>query len=390
MLTNISKTNTFILASSALFLLSSCVDKNIQSEYDGLTHYGEKHITISSLSFDTLYIDGSSLSLEGLWLIDRGRFFFADYHLVGIKEFGLNGQYLGKHIEKGNGPNEVILPFMAATFRNNGDLITLSNLYNFQIFDTLYQKRDQYLLFSDTPYDEADWNDLLHNPNPEENQMYEFNFDSSSKQIKCAGDNLLIPIVTEHIDYNGYNISSNAKNFWKNSYIFAFLQLDTMSFQRKFGHYPPIYQKQNMPAFSKYSFDSFDGKIYTSFAADSLIYIRDFEGVLLYAIGYQASGISNTFPSTKNFDDYSLFYKTKQKIYGYYTEINLINGHLFRNYQRNNESGFGMQIYREYDLIGEIVMEEPIKMLGEFYGWYYAVLPVDLENEMYRIVKFKL
>ena len=390
MFKKIGKISAFLMIAAAVHLLFSCSGKAIQSEYDGLVHYGKRHITISSLSFDTLYVDGSSLSLDGFWLMDRGRLFFADKQLVGIREFDLNGQYLGRHIEKGNGPNEVIVPFMAATFRENGDLVTISNMMDFQIFDTLYQRKERYRLFSEYSLKETHWNDLIRNPDPEVNYMYEFNYDNSTKQIQCVEGNLLIPIVTEHIDYNGYSIRSNAKKFWKDSYIFAFIRLDSMSFQNKFGHYPPLYQKQNIPAFAKYSLGSFEGKIYSSFQADSLIYVRDSNGVLQYAIGYQAPGISKKFAETKSFDDYSLFFKTQLKSYGFYTDIAIVNGYLFRSYCMENESGYGMQIYRSNDLIGEILLEKPLKVFGEHNGYYYAVLPVDLENERYQILKFKL
>ena len=268
-------------------------------------------------------------------------------------------------------------------------MVTLTNMFDFQIFDTKYHRRERYRLFSEISFKDADWDHLLHNPDPEVNYMYEFNYDISAG-IQCIESNLLIPVITEHVEYNGYSINRNTKKFWKDSYIFAFIRLDSMLFQKKFGHYLPVYQSQNIPVFARYSFDCYDGKIFTSFSADSLIYVRDSKGALTHAIGFQAPGMSKEYPPTKSYDDYALFTRTQLKICGYYTDLKVINGYVFRSYRREKESGYGMQIYRDNDLIGDVLMGAPLKIIGAYNGYFYAVLPVDLENERYIILKFRL
>jgi len=370
----------------SVFALHAC-NGEFHSEYANLPHKGQKDITIISLNADTLFLDASSTSFEGQWYLHDGRFIFADYSLIGVREFDLNGNFVARHIQKGRGTNEWHSPFVSITY-SKGDLIGIDGSWIIQVFDSLYQRRySPYTLLSDIYYDEQDWNKLLRKPNVETTHMYSFNLDS--RALSVLGDNLIIPVVTEHIDYNGY-YGSSRKDFWEKSYIYLMVDYNSQKTGNKFGKYPPIYQTKNIPAFSIYSFDQLKSQLFTSFAADSLIYIHDQNGKLIYSFGYDAPGMKRDYPETESFEEFTKVFRDHLKRHSYYTQIKVADPYIFRCFKREEDLGYGMQIYKDYDLIGEILMKERLVMLGVYENVYYGVLPVNYETELFRIIRFKL
>lgn len=121
-----------------------------------------------------------------------------------------------------------------------------------------------------------------------------------------------------------------------------------------FGHYPPIFRERNIPAFSLLSFDTEKDYLYCSYGADSLIYVRDYNGKLIKSIGFAASSIVGKYPETETFEEYSSNHRRHEKKYGYYKQIKMANNHLFRSYKKDGDVGYGLQIYKNNDLIGDI------------------------------------
>jgi hypothetical protein len=158
-----------------------------------------------------------------------------------------------------------------------------------------------------------------------------------------------------------------------------------------FGSYPPVYQERVIPVFSEFDFDVEDGKLYTTFAADSLVYVRNVaDGRLLYSFGCAARGVSLSYPSTGTFEEYEEVYDAQLKKYGYYTWLVYAGGYLFRGSKKEGTDGYGLQVYRGEELIGDIPTSEEIRIIGEDGGVFYAELPVDLDSELFRIMKFTL
>ena len=372
---------------TVLCVFAGC--NRFESEYDGLPHKGIKNISITSIKADTLTIDGSSISLDGKWILHKGRLYFIDYSLVGVREYDLDGNFIGRHISKGRGPNEWHVPFVTAIYTDDDELIGIDGSWVMQVYDSVYQRIGRpYKMLSDIRFEANDWNQLLHKPNVENTHMYEFSTDSRGMAI--LNDNLVVPIVTDHVNYNGYYISSNAKKFWRYSYTFLSIDTQLQKTGKKFGKYPPIYQTRNIPAFSTYSFDTHKDELYTSFTADPLIYVRDNQGVLLYSFGINASGVSSDYPETLSYEEFSQVFKDHLKKYSYYTGIKFADPYLFRTYKLANNNGYGIQIYKDENLIGEINVEQKIEILGVHDNLYYGLLPVDLENERFKIIKFSL
>lgn len=371
-----------------LLLLFSC-KKEFHSEYDNLPYRGGKNITINRLAFDTIRIDASATSLAGQWLISNDTFYFADEYSVGVSTFDLNGNAVGKHIEKGRGPQEALSNFVAFTFSPERDLVGIDATWNFYRFDTQYQRKEQpYLMHSEVKYDEDDWNELLRKPDPEVNYMYEFN--TQTKKIRATDEKVMVPILTEHIHFNGYNLNDHARDFWRESYIFQFFDIKHGKDLQKFGHYPPIYYQKNMPMFADYNFDLFGDKIYTTFMADSLIYVRDPEGKLIYSFGCSADIDTKNLPETKTFNEHEQLRSERLAHYGYYTDLLVASDYVLRGYKKEGKNSYGIQIYKDNQLVGDIPMGTSFQFIGKNRDQYYLLLPTDLDNELFEIHKFSL
>lgn len=58
-----------------------------------------------------------------------------------------------------------------------------------------------------------------------------------------------MPVVTEHVLYNGYETGGQARKFWNEAYNFIFVDLKNRTTGRLFGSYPPVYRQRNIPVF---------------------------------------------------------------------------------------------------------------------------------------------
>ncbi len=367
-----------------------CKNRAGVNEYAGLAHQGKKcSSAINSIEGDTLYIDAGATSLEGQWLLKNDRLVYADKHMVGVREYDLKGNFIQKHISRGKGPDEMGSSFFVSTVTSRNELLGLDGMWQIFCYDSNYHWTfPPFRFLSDNPINDENYDELFRHPHAEQVAIYEYNF--NVRKLYRNGYLLIVPVVTEHVHFNGYEINSKAKEFWRTSHVFASVDLSENRTQKLFGTYPPLYQEKNIPNFSSYDFAAGDGCLYSAFAADTLIYIRDMDGVLKGSMGFSAPGISRNYPETKTFDEAESQREKQLKKYGYFTTLTVAGDCLFRGYKREGEQGYGLQIYKNMDLIGNIHTKEAVNILGYQDGFYYGELPVDVDNEQFRIIKFKL
>lgn len=373
-----------------LLCTMGCKDKAGMSEYADLTHQGEKYpAEINSIEWDTLYIGAGTTSLEGQWLLKSDRLVYVDKHMVGVREYDLEGNFIRKSISRGKGPDEMGSPFFVSIITANDELLGLDGMWQIFCYGSDYHwTLPPFRFLSDNPINDENHDELLRNPHAEQVAIYEYNF--NVRKLYRHGYLLFVPVVVEHVRFNGYDIHNKAKEFWRTSHIFATVDLNEQRTQNLFGTYPPVYEEKNIPNFSGYDFAVGDGCLYSAFAADTLIYIRDMDGVLKGSMGFSAPGISRDYPETKTFDEADAQREKQLKKYGYFTTLTVAGDYLFRGYKREGEQGYGLQIYKNKDLAGDIHTKEAVNILGYQDGFYYGELPVDVDNERFRIIRFKL
>ena len=371
-----------------LWLLSGCQQEH--SPYDGVENYGKENVEYTSLAFDTLRLDARYTSLAGQWHMKDSVLCFVDKYAVGVKEYDLGGNFIGEYIRQGKGPDEVISASFCSTFdKSTGDFLMEDANCFIHRFSSDYKK-----LFSlnkawfsalDSNFGTKGWSDLYNNPDPEVPEMYEYNFVCG--RMQAIDSVLIIPVITEHVHYNGYDRRYN-KGFWKDSYMFIrFRPEETASSKVLFGHYPPVYSKKNIPAFSKYDFYADKDGLLVTFAADPRIFMMDYDGKITCSFGFPEDGISGDYPETSSFEEYESKRKRMMDKYGFYDRLVRCGDYVFRTCHLDNAAGTILQIYDENkDLVGRIPVSDSFEVIGEYEGVYYAYSDLDLDSEQFILV----
>ncbi len=351
-------------------------------------HQGDRDIYFNKLQFDTLIIESDEPSLSGEWVINNNRLFYNDYIVTALLEFDTLGNYIDNRIKHGRAANEWTSPFVTVTFHDTSmysiDFSWRIHCYN----NSFYREKQPVEMLHDIPYSNSDWNNLLNNPDVNVAQMYEYNFDT--RDLLIYNDALILPVVTEHIKYNGFYINAQAESFWRDSYIFMEIDKENFSTLKLFGHYPHIYSTKNIPVFSIYSFDKFKEELIVSFNADSLIYCYNKDGEVTNTFGYSSKNIKDNYPETYTYEEFQDKRKQQRKSYGYYSHLSVVGNYIFRTYKSEGQDNYGIQIYHDKNLIGDIQTTQEAYVIGEINGTFYAALPADIENECYQLLKFRI
>lgn len=383
----------FILAVLViLYAASSCHQEH--GPYDGVETYGTKNITIVSLPFDTMRVDAKYTSLSGQWHIKDSVLCFVDEYAVGVKEYDLDGNFIGEHIRQGKGPNEVLAASFISTFdKVTGDFVMEDAncfIYRFsKDYKKLFSLDRAWFTALSPNFGEKGWSDLYNNPDPEVPEMYEYNFECD--RMRSVDSEVIMPVITEHVSYNGYD-RRLGKGFWTDSYIFIrFRPEDVASSKVLFGHYPPVYSKRNIPAFSKYDFCVDENGIIVTFAADSRIFMMDYDGNVTGSFGFPEEGISGDYPATSSFEEYESKRKRMMEEKGFYDRLARCGDYIFRTCRLDRSAGTILQIYDgNYDLVGRVPVGDGFEVIGEYDGTYYAYNSLDLDFEQFILLNFKI
>lgn len=361
---------------------------------DSLSHKGTKSVVINSINFKKLVLDGSGTSFDGSWQMDGSSILLFDKYLTPVRAYNCDGRYVGVVIKDGNSPDNIPEPAIISAVNKNGDIAVMTQSAFFFLYDSNFHIKYQYqypwflLLETESSDVVESINKLLITPNPEAPEMYEYNF--AVKDMKCVNDTLFIPAITEHFAYNGYNIDDDAEKFWKDSYIFISFKMSNIGETRRiFGHYPPVYQNSNIPIFSTYDFAVVGNKVYVSFAADPLIYVMNKSGRLLYNIGYGDDNIKCLYPETKTFEEYEVGFDAQREKYGYYDRLYADGSMIFRTCHLDNGK-WKLQIYENENMIGDVLMDKPLEIIGKYNNCYYGYVETDVATKQYVFVKFSL
>ena len=241
----------------------------------------------------------------------------------------------------------------------------------------------------DSDFGTKGWSDLYNKPDPEVPEMYEYNFECGRMQVKDSV--LIIPVITEHIHYNGYDKRYN-KGFWNDSYIFIRFCPETIESSKVlFGHYPPIYRRKNIPAFAKYDFYVDDKGLAVTFAAEPRIFLMDYDGNVTGSFGFPEEGISGKYPETSSFEEYESKSKKMKTEHGSYDRLSRCGDYIFRTCRLDDSTGTVLQIYdTDYDLVGRVRVDGTIEVIGEYGGAYYAGNGLDLDSEQFVVLKFNI
>ena len=197
----------WLLLSVSLWSCSS----NKRCDYDRIKHISGKTIVIKTIDFNSLKIDASETSLTGHWLMRDSLIYFIDKYVVGVKIFNTSGNFIANQINQGRGPNELTAPAWITSINSDGDMAIMDSdniLYNFnKYFIVKTNFNFPWIGLLSKHYNNKLISALYLHPNPEIPEMYEYNYVVDN--MLSNKDTLYIPIITEHVSYNGYDVKCN-------------------------------------------------------------------------------------------------------------------------------------------------------------------------------------
>ena len=376
-----------------IILLYSCNINSYKNEYVNLKNLGSVTKSHISLSYsDTITIDARATSLQGIWSISNEHLYFADEHIVKVLIFDTLGCQNAKLFTKGRGPQEFISPALSFIQLESGkfffsdknqNLFILSNGPNY------LKERESNIIKAGLPkmYTNDFINNLLEHPDPDNYAMYELCFQGNDF-IEFYG-NILFPVTTEHIKFNGY-MQEYAADFYKRSYNIIAVDTADLSISNLFCKFPPIYDSKIIPNFKNCHLASDGTELYVSFEADPNIYVYNNKYELIGYFGVIETAINTNFPQTTTVNEAEKLYKKHRNKYGYYGNLTYAGEYLFREFF-TPEGEKGIQIYKDYTHVHTLLLNEnKFTIIGYIYPHYYALTECNLNDETYQIVKFSI
>lgn len=370
-------------------LMCSCnnSDSLIQTNYESAINLNSSKKQIQLSIIDTLIIDASNTSLSGEWIIIDSNLIYLDKHIVTIKKYNLNGELIDALFSRGRGPKEFLSPPICFTRLPHNKYLYIDRDSYFFILDTLFNKQLKINLIEKVAKS-CNMEDLYNNPDPNNISMYEMSI--RDNQFIVFGENIIFPITTEHIKYNGYYKKNNAINFYKQSFTLLTLDIHTLNPIHLFANFPPIYRDKIIPNFKECNISANDSILFVSYQADPNIYLYNKQLELFGYFGKSADIINSNYPQTKTFEEAELNYKRHRQENGYYSEIKSIQKYLFRNYIGSGNK-LGLQIYQDYGIVYDSLLPYDIfEMIGYIEPYFYAITKCDSENETYNIIRLKI
>ena len=389
-----------ILKSVSAILLASFTSCKVSEcgNYSNLQHIGIQAVSFTSVISDTLRLDAGNTSLEGQWHMRDSLIYFVDKYVVGVKIYSAEGQYEGSRIIQGRGPDEMLsTAWCSAIDQYNQTFVFQDKNCALQIYSSdgehkILDTRSAWFTQLGDNFGEYEWWKLKQKPDPEIPQMYEYRYECD--RMHSYKSSIILPITTEHIDYNGFEKSARASEYWRDSYIFiTFNAEDIADTKHLFGHYPPVYHKKNIPAFSEYDFCFLDNeRLLVSFAADPDMYIMKLDGTVENSDGFADKNISCDYPQTRTFKEYEENVSAHREKYGYYGRLSHCGGFIFRTC-RCDSGIWKLQVYDEstFDMVGNIELGiKPLEIIGFYDDYFYAYYDIDLHTEEFILLRFQL
>ncbi|MFY0631701.1 MAG: hypothetical protein JXR05_15155 [Flavobacteriaceae bacterium] len=326
---------------------------------------------IIGLQIDTIYIDSAvETSFIGDFWIANESVYFSDTYFNYIHQFSRNGDVIGKYVGKGNGPNEA-LGFHYTIPTSNDFKLLFGGNSSIYSFNKNWKKTSGYRINWDI---QMSIPEILKNPDPSITGAYEFDYGIPEIFKTWDENHLAIAITASHPKFNGY---FNTPLYYNHSRILALVNIETGKIDRLIGRRSPFYlSKENLPNFDHFNYEVASKEAFVNFWVDPFVYILDKKtGLATSKFGFPGRDMKANYPITKTYEMAGERVVDDMVNFGYYNYLKYSHNTklLFRGYTKGEETNTdGLQIYKEYALIGDIDVPKGFKIIGaigkEFFG----------------------
>ena len=375
-----------------LSLVISCAEPSINTEYENLKKLdGIEQSSVSIVYRDTVNIDARGTSLQGHWSVHGKQLSFADEHIVRVSMYDTLGHRLNSLFSQGRGPSEFLSPPLSFIQLSSGKYLYSDknqNLYLLSSSEYIKEKHTNLIKAGLPARNVAKFmNDLKTTPDPDNFAMYELCFQGYDF-IEYNG-NLLFPVTTEHVVFNGF-MKKYAPDFYKKSFTVMAVDTGKFKIENVLCKFPPVYHEKVIPNFKDCHLTTDGNLLYVCFEADPNIYVLNEKYDMLGYFGEAELEIKDDFIETFSFEEATRNFFKHRKLCGHYGNLSSFGDYVFREFFLPGNKK-GIQIYRDYTLVHTLYpVKEDFTMIGYIFPYYYAVLECDIDNEIYRIIKFEL
>ncbi len=355
----------------AMFVIMVGCGRSKAPEHKGIK--SEKDVV---LMLDSIIINADSTSLRGNFMLLDSALMFVDQHYCRVFSYSISdGELIDTFSRYGQGPDEMTGILYGSPINPQDTMAWIMNSSNGVFVFSPESGHVDYKGILDFGWDSQIMNDYESTSCYNIMEMSDFGV----TMTKMNDSTVMLPLSLIH-----RNIEKVNKQRYDKGHIFGLVDSKTLKVRRLIGNYPENLKLTPTPFFDffDYSVDFVNSRIYTSFASDSLIYCSDFQGKVLYAFGYEPSGIDRKY--TLGYDTTIEDFRNDISHVGINTGIYLDpeNEMIFRCSMTDFASGvIKMQIYKDSDLIAELSMPPYFKLLGKIGAEYYGVRFLPLENE---------
>lgn len=205
--------------------------------------------------------------------------------------------------------------------------------------------------------------------------FYELNYNSMNG-FEGYDNYLIIPVEMEMPNLNAFNNN----NYYRDVFNLALLDINSFKVKKLFGNWSKIYKSnRNYPFLTNnsYSFKK-DGNIIINYEADTLLYEIDSNLKPVKQFGFKPLNFNNKYKSTVKLSDAfnENLAKDFKNRFGFFGEVLSNKSDVLRTfytgvYNSKKDSNYGVQIYRNYNLVSEIYLPKKLKLLGYISPFYY-------------------
>ena len=367
---------------TCLWFFIGC-NSNVNEDYwQNVSFVGENHSVVYDLIFDTIFFDNLQLSHIGELTINRDTFFFFDHFLGNLNLFSIDGHHIGTHLGFGSGPNEI---FNARNFVSTEDgYIVLGSMIDYYALSPAFEIKKRSLI---------NWGGnnspemVYYETKPDMVEIYELLKPQNLPKI-FKNKYLLMPVHTEHYKYNGF-ISSD---YYRDSRIFAILNIETEQIERVEGRRSPEYLKYRyLPNFDFFNFDLLGNEIVVSYNIDSCLYILNSAFIPIAKFGFAGKNMNTDYRQTIGYDDAIDNFLFDRYEFGYYNFVTVVEetGLIFRTYTRGGNLPNGLQVYnKEFNLIADVNVPPGFRIIGNKGNVYFAECTNGIESNPMYVLKF--
>lgn len=378
---------TLVAIIVSISIVQSCRNTAIEDRYS-FNAPTIKRINIETrwVQLDSLNLDNISMSSVGEISFQNTNIYFIDEKFAFVSKFDTSGKFKGRYIGQGSGPNE--LPISTITFFSplpDGGFFFIGPSWDCFRFNSSFKRVDDYSVNWNS---KASKKEMGKHPDPADTKVYSFAYGACP--MRTDGDNLYLPIISQHPLFNPLS-----ESYPGNARILASMYIKNGSVTRIFGRLSPIYSKnKNVSTFSYASFDLLPGnRLAMSYPADSLIYLFDNNFDLLEIFGSSGRNMDLNYHSATSLKDFRNNWHSETENRGYYRSMKFIDVRnlLFRSYQKGGkEISDGLQIYKGDTLVADLDVPKGFSVEGYIAPYFYSNAFINDEKGTIRLYRFKL